>query len=269
MFKKLEGIFMLTEKIRQNFSKHSTDYDTNAKVQKEMANELIDLIKNQGVFKKIFEIGCGTGFFSKLLLDLAPETIILNDISPKMLELTKNELIDHQNIQFIESNFENYQLKNKFDLITGNATFQWFKNIFPTFTKIFNSLEKSGVLAFSTFIDGTFFELDKAFKQTYLDERLPYKKHTLSFYSEDEIKECLERIGFKIIDSYTKDYVFYFSHPKEFLKSVHQIGAASFSQDTVKYSIMKKMFENYIKIFQNNTNLIPATYKVLFVIGKK
>ena len=52
--------------IKKRFSKNLKTYNENAKVQKRMAEKLIQLCKKNN-YKKILEIGCGTGFLTECI----------------------------------------------------------------------------------------------------------------------------------------------------------------------------------------------------------
>ena len=54
-------------KIEVNFSKYAHAYDKHAQLQKMMAEKLASFLPN-AMPKKVLEIGCGTGMFTKYLL---------------------------------------------------------------------------------------------------------------------------------------------------------------------------------------------------------
>ncbi|TRY16574.1 malonyl-[acyl-carrier protein] O-methyltransferase BioC, partial [Geobacillus sp. LEMMJ02] len=57
--------------MQKRFSERATTYDQFANVQKKMAHELIKRIVHPP--KTILEIGCGTGYLTKLLHDAYPQ----------------------------------------------------------------------------------------------------------------------------------------------------------------------------------------------------
>ena len=66
------------------FDKNFTTYDNNAIVQKKVATNLSEYIKNDislsGNMNKIIELGCGTGIFTKeFLSNFTPKHLTLND----------------------------------------------------------------------------------------------------------------------------------------------------------------------------------------------
>ncbi|HOV13872.1 MAG TPA: malonyl-ACP O-methyltransferase BioC [Spirochaetota bacterium] len=257
--------------VKENFNKYAEKYDENAVVQKTMADELFNNLKKyKDIFNNILEIGCGTGNLSSLLINnLKYDKIFLNDISEKMIQRTSENINDKDKVNFLNENFEDLKSNKKFELICSSATFQWFNNLDKSFSKIYEMLNQNGILLFSTFIEDTFSELDNSFKLTYQEMNLPYKKVTLDFKNKDDILLFLKKNNFLIENSYVKEYKYYFNHPKEFLRSVREIGAKVNSDEITKVSVMRKMFDNYIKLYQNEERKIVATYKVFYCICKK
>ena len=256
--------------IEQNFSKKVKYYDTHANIQKIMANELFNLIKSsKKYYGIIFEIGCGTGLLTEYLVKIRPKLLIVNDISSKMLEILK-EKISFNNIIYINFNFLEINNIIKSDLICSNAVFQWIFDLDSLFSKINTFLNNGGTLAFSTFIDGTFKELDKAFNEAYLSKGITPKKHTLHFYYKEEIKDFLFKHNFNILEFFSYEYKMFYKTPIDFLKSVHNIGAILNNEKKVGYTIMKKMLDSYKKLFTtNNENKVYATYDILFCVAQK
>jgi malonyl-CoA O-methyltransferase len=265
----MERIFM-PENIKHNFNKNAFTYDEYAGVQKKMALSLKDIIPVNKNIRKIFEAGCGTGILSEMLLEsLKPGTIVLNDLSPQMLEITKGKLLKYKaGIDFAEGDFERIETGSGFDLVAANAVFQWIKNIDSLFKKVNLMLNKNGLFAFSIFTDGTFSELDSSFRKTYEELGFPYRKHILELRTDNEVRISLENSGFRLKECIASDYVYHFENPSDFLSSVHRIGANTGAKSKVKYSVMKKMFENYKKDFTGKNGLVEATYRVLYCLAE-
>ena len=263
----MEKLF-ISDYINNKFDYKVDSYEFNATIQKIIAERLFHLIKErENNYKRIFEIGYGTGFLTGYLVSLNPDLLILNDISKNMIEKVKKN-ISFDNAIYLNDDFLN--IDDKFDnndLICSNAVFQWIKDLKYLFKKVNKLLCNNGIFAFSTFIDGTFKELDIAFKNAYLRKGISPVRHTLDFKTKDCIDNLLISSNFNIISSFNKEYRLHYNTPLDFLKSVHNIGA-TIGSNRVEYSIMRKMLEEYKNNFFTDSK-VYATYNVLYIIAYK
>ena len=152
------------EIIKRNFSRAAQYYDAYSTVQYRCALKLIDKVKANSL-SKILDIGCGTGNYTKLLKDKYPAAQIKAvDISREMVKIAKKKL-QNSTIEFIIADAEVVDFKENFDLISSNASFQWFENLEGTLLKYRKLLNKNGVVLFSIFGPLTFYELNKSLKE--------------------------------------------------------------------------------------------------------
>ena len=144
--------------IHDRFAKNLKSYDENAKIQKRMAERLITFVQNKQP-KKILEIGCGTGFLTKLINnEFKFENFMAIDIVKECEQYIKNI---NSNIIFTPADIEDFLTNNNetFDLIISNASLQWvndFENVINSLKKILNP---NGELVFSTFGTENFREI--------------------------------------------------------------------------------------------------------------
>ncbi len=142
-----------------NFSKAAMTYDQFGDIQKISGEKLIDLISINP--NSILDVGCGTGHFSKQLVDqFLPEKITLLDPSLEMLSQAKQTI---KKATFIHSSVESFETKEKFDLITANASLHWTKNLDASIKKLQSLLTTDGVIVFSVFGPETYRELNSVY----------------------------------------------------------------------------------------------------------
>ncbi|OGS45571.1 MAG: malonyl-[acyl-carrier protein] O-methyltransferase BioC [Elusimicrobia bacterium RIFOXYD2_FULL_34_15] len=262
------------EIIIKNFSMYAHIYDKYANVQQIIANELIDkiperinskiLFSDKNDFKRILEIGCGTGNYTFLLREKYKNACIkAMDISDKMIEVAKHKLRD-KNIKFVIGDAETINLDTKFDIITSNATFQWFKDIEETVVKYKNILVKGGIILFSTFGPLTFYELKKSINET-------LRKKT--FIASDNFleKEKIETILRKYFNEvsirekiFSEDYSTLMNLLNK-IKYSGERGSGINGKFILTKDILKKIEHTYISIYGR----ITASYQVFFCRVKK
>ena len=143
--------------IKGNFSKHAASYEEHAAIQKSCAEELISML-GDGVFGDILEVGCGTGMYTRMLCDrYAGASITALDISEDMVRVARKKL-EGERLKFEIADGENLAFDKKFDLITSNASFQWFEDIDRAFGLFRENLKPGGTLLFSMYGPETFQE---------------------------------------------------------------------------------------------------------------
>ncbi|MFH1678102.1 MAG: malonyl-ACP O-methyltransferase BioC [Candidatus Omnitrophota bacterium] len=177
------------ELIKRNFCAHAEYYDKYSSIQDICALKLIDKIKMDN-FSKILDIGCGTGNYTKILRNRFPNAKIeALDISREMIDIARRKLRFKQ-IEFIIKDAEAIDSKELFDLITSNASFQWFEDLEKALLKYSSLLIKDGVISFSIFGPGTFTELNASLRELYGQE---ISITSCKFPEKIRIEEILKR----------------------------------------------------------------------------
>lgn len=270
------------ELLKKRFSLNAKTYDKYAHVQKKMAHQLInDISSKKGIFNRdhvrILEIGSGTGYLTKELINLFPLAhITAVDLAPGMIELTKGKFKE-KNIQFVCGDIEEIEIDNKYDLIISNATFQWFNRLDETINKLYNLLNNLGIMCFSTFGELTFSELHASFQKA--KQRLNLNIDSSpgqSFYNLCGLHHlcqnslCLKDVSTFLITSRECVEYEYFDTVREFFESIKKIGANNSNQGNYFMSreFLKEMINIYEKEFKEN-NRIKVTYHCLFCNIKK
>ena len=165
---------MNKELIKKRFGRKLSSYNTHARIQKQMAEKLINLVS--GEKENILEIGCGTGLLTKLVSDkLSFGKYVALDIVSGCGDFI-NKI--NKNIEFVNCDIENYiNNTEKYDLIISNASLQWIENLPDFIHKLYSKLKNGGTLLFTTF--GT-----ENFREIYY-----VMGKTLPYYSIKELRE--------------------------------------------------------------------------------
>ena len=251
------------ELVKHNFSKYARYYDRYSTIQNLSASKLISKVEGD-FFDRILDIGCGTGNYTKLLREKFPKARIKAiDISSEMIEVAKEKL-HGQDIEFIIDDAETIDPQGQFDLISSNASFQWFENLECALSRYAAFLKKGGVILFSIFGPATFHELDKALKE------LSGKKTSINscnFCDKPEMEKILKRI-LKNTDVERKIYRQNYNSLTELLKNIKYTGTRGNGADA-KNLWTPKMIRNLEKIYMRRSKRITATYQIFFCKGVK
>lgn len=171
-----------------NFDKHFDKYNDYSIIQKRVAENLNNLIIKNGIYdnkiQSIFEIGCGTGLFTRNYIknNKNLEKLILNDKFD-----VKNFLKDIKYDTLILEDVEKLEIP-KVDLILSSSVFQWIDDLENLIKKI---SESSNRLCFSTYVTGNLIEIKEHFGVT------------LNYLSKEDIEKYLKKY-FGKVNSYSE-----------------------------------------------------------------
>ena len=106
--------------IAERFSKAITTYPMEANVQRQIADKMIRLLAKHisSPCSKVIEFGCGTGIYSRMLLQiLRPEELLLNDLCPDM-KYCCEDLLEKKQVSFLPGDAETVSFPAESTLIT-------------------------------------------------------------------------------------------------------------------------------------------------------
>ena len=230
--------------VHARFAKNLKNYDKNAKIQKRMAEHLANFIGNKKV-QTILEIGCGTGFLTKFIVEKCDFTTY------KAIDIVEEckEYIEQINSQiiFIPADIEEY-LKDsdeKFDLIISNASLQWVEDFEDVINNLKNKLNPNGELIFSTFGNENFREIYHVIGTT------------LSYYSIAELQKLLPN---SIIEQ--EIHIMAFDSPKDVLKHLQLTGVNGVENK----AWTKKDLNQFENGYKSICNIRPTlTYNPIYI----
>ncbi|MFH1552078.1 MAG: malonyl-ACP O-methyltransferase BioC [Candidatus Omnitrophota bacterium] len=244
--------------IRNNFSRNADSYDDHAAVQKRCAEKLIELIRGKQ-FRRILEVGCGTGIYTKLLRDeYADAQITALDISGDMVEIAQKKF-SQGDVAFMVADGEQIRRDEKLDLITSNASFQWFER-FGTALELFaRTLADDGVLCFSMYGPETFKEFEEVLGRHFGGR--PWLSS--SRFVSRETTEVILKKHFKNFDLVEEHFTVDFFSLWDFLKDIKHSGARGEGLGGGRFLgkyVIKELEKTYIEKFGG----ITATHHVYF-----
>jgi len=248
--------------IKNNFGRYAHLYDKYSWLQEKIAAELSEKINPNGL-SSILELGCGTGNFTRLLRSKFERARIKAlDISPEMVALCRRKL-PQNGLEFIIADAEDLELRESFDLVASNATFQWFADLEGTLAKFAGCLRKGGEIIFSTFGPKTFRELDWVLRSLLNEAAV-----AANFFASREKLEELLRKNFRASRAIEKTYRESFSSLRDLLRKIRYSGIRGNGLAKKRFfsrSNLDKMQELYLDKF----NGISVTYQVFYCRGVK
>lgn len=231
----------------RDFSKAATTYRQNAIVQKLMAKALCQMCCNfyKNDFNTILEIGSGTGFLSENIVSYFKfKKLILNDITDNFTSL--------KDVEFLKGDASRIDLPKKCDLIISNACFQWIDDIRKFFLKLKTSLNKDGVLVFSSFGEENYKEFKSivGFGLNYVDYLII-------------LREC----GYEALEFEQEIQTLYFSSPREVLRHIKSTGVALKNSQKWNKERLKTFENEYCNLF-GDKNGVALTYHPVYIMAR-
>lgn len=251
------------EIIERNFSRCARYYDDYSDIQDFCGLMLIGKLES-GAFDRILDIGCGTGNYTKLLRRKFPHAEIKAiDISGEMIKIAREKLRD-KSIEFVTRDAEKIGSKESFDLISSNASFQWFTNLRETLLNYKKLLNKNGIMLFSTFGPLTFYELNYALKELFKEDT---RISSCRFLEKIKIREFMENL-FKKVE--IEEEAFKERHPslRGLLRKIKYSGIRGSGINTKNLWVSEKV-DKLERIYKRKFKEIVATYQVFICKGVK
>lgn len=272
---KMVGYGMLSidkAKIAQRFSKASHSYTEQAVIQKKICQHLMHLILQSLVQKndvRIFEIGCGSGNLSHLLLEnFQISEFILNDLYADVQRHFENDDLNHGDffqsnpkIKWLIGDIEQLIFPNQLDVIASSSVLQWISDLDNIFTKSAIALKPEGYLCFSTF------------GQFNLQEIKDLTGQGLDYLDLESIRKKLEQQGFEIIHLDENIETLYFDHPQAVLQHLKATGVtATASKHRWTKQSLTQFYQDYEKFSvsdENHTLRYSLTYHPIYCIARR
>ena len=149
-------------KVAEAFAARAQGYERNASLQAEIAENLARLLPELDDAKtlpKILEVGCGTGFLTRYLLDHYPQgDFLITDLAPEMVAQCRTRIkgANERPCRFAVMDGEVPDCDEGFDLIALSMTLQWFTNPMEGLQRLKGLLKPGGHLLFATTGPGSF-----------------------------------------------------------------------------------------------------------------
>ncbi len=135
--------------MRDRFARHAATYDRHARLQRDIADKLAADLPALDA-PNVLEIGCGTGFLTRHLLQRYRRgSVLITDIAPEMVAACRANFAAAGNARFAVLDGEAPPEDARFDLIVSSMVVQWFDDPARGLERLRSRLAPGGVLLFA------------------------------------------------------------------------------------------------------------------------
>lgn len=242
--------------ITNRFNKAIGSYTQEASAQLQIAEKMASLISRQLTLSQssVFEFGCGTGIYSRLLLrHLSPSQLLLNDICGGM-QVCFQDLLDN-GVAFLEGDAEAIALPQAQNLITSCSALQWFGAPNRFFARCYDALAQNGYLAFSTF------GLEN------MQEVVQLTGSGLDYHTKEEL-ELMLASDYQLLHSEEEHITLLFDSPLQVLYHLKRTGVTGTSKKRWTKGELTDFCRRYKEMFSVDDK-VKLTYHPIYIIVKK
>ena len=238
----------MTATTQRQFQKCLNSYDKNAIVQHHMADILANKIKEiSNNYKSIFELGCGTGYLTKKLIERVDyKKYYANDF------VNDTKLYLPEEVLFLPGDMTTINFPESIDLVVSNAALQWIENIEKLTVKIYNCLNPGSYFVFSTFTQNNFKEFSDI------------SSLSLNYKTQDKLRQILVP-RYKILDISNYEEVLKFPTAMDLLKHLKKTGVNSINAKPWTVKEIKEFCKKYSEKYPQN----QLTYSAIIIVCQK
>lgn len=264
--------FISVQQVRRSFSGATSHYDTHAELQREIGRRLLAHLDYTKIEPQtILDIGCGTGFYTRLLTEKFKKSdIFAYDLSEAMVNHTQKKQPRRWPWQgkFYPAIGDAVALPFKnasFDLVTSNLAMQWVPDAARMMKEMRRVLKPGGLILFSTFGRRTLLEL----KQTLASINSKHTNSVLPFPDVMSLGNLLSGTAVEMpvtdADLFTLTYADTMGLVRE-LKGIGASAAAISGRSGGLYgrALLRQIDAYYTTHFQQDDQRIYATFEALY-----
>ncbi|TLS76915.1 malonyl-ACP O-methyltransferase BioC [Mariprofundus erugo] len=258
--------------VGRSFSAASSSYDAHAVLQREIGDRLLahlDFIKIEP--KRILDIGCGTGYFTRLLRGRYKKAaIVALDLSGAMLQQTRanhaRRMPWHGRHHHVGGDAATLPFRSGcFDLVCSNLAMQWVGDPQLMLAEMRRVLAPGGLMLFSTFGRRTLSEL----RQTLASIESERAGHVLPFPDVMSLGDALMKLPVEL--PVTDSDLFTLTYP-DVMALVRELKGLGASAGAIRgrrgglygRALIRELEQRYPDRFKMEDGRLRATFEALY-----
>lgn len=253
------------KKVAQSFSRAASTYDSVAQLQRDIGAQLFAHLPNKLLeHSVVLDLGSGTGFFTRQLIDKYPAAQIVGlDIAEGMLGFAARQ---QQGANWLCADAETLPLADgSIDVIFSSLAIQWCNHLPQLLRELARVLKPGGKLCIATLGPETLCELKAAWQQvdTYV--------HVNQFQPAAQLAAAVEQAPLIAGEMRQENRVLYYDQLTGLTRELKFLGAHNINAGKPEGLTGRARlfaFKNAYETFRTAQGL-PATYEVIYLTAHK
>ncbi|MDH2499961.1 malonyl-ACP O-methyltransferase BioC [Acinetobacter baumannii] len=240
--------------VAQRFAKAGQSYPKHAIVQKQICQNLTNLLKQfcPSTMSRVFEIGCGSGNLTRLLVEsFQIENLVLNDLYAEVQLHFNHE----EHVKWLIGDVETLEFPQQLDMIVSGSALQWMQDLPQLLQHCYAALNEQGWLCFSTFGPKNLIEIKELTGQG------------LNYWNLENWNSALTQAGFEILHLAQSETQLYFDSPKAVLQHLKATGVTATAQHRWTKQSLQQFYQDYDRF--KHAEGYSLTYHPIYCIARR
>lgn len=250
--------------VAASFSRAAASYDSVAELQRAVGSQLLARLPAGIAPKRWLDMGCGTGYFSRVLGEQLPASQgVALDIAEGMLNHARPLGGAHH---FIAGDAERLPLKaESVGLIYSSLAVQWCANFDAVLSEAYRVLQPGGVLAFASLCVGTLEELRESWRA--VDGLV----HVNRFRTFEAYQQLCAGSGLRVVSLERRPHVLHYPDVRSLTHELKALGAHNLNPGRPEGLTGRARIVALVQAYERfrQARGLPATYQVVYAVLEK
>ncbi|KAA8557981.1 Malonyl-[acyl-carrier protein] O-methyltransferase [Pseudomonas extremaustralis] len=260
----LPGALPDKRQVAASFSRAAASYDSVAELQRAVGHELLARLPSAGAPQRWLDMGCGTGYFSRVLGGMWPASHgVALDIAEGMLNHARPlGGAEH----FIAGDAERLPLRDGgCGLIFSSLAVQWCADFAAVLNEAYRVLQPGGVLAFASLCVGTLDELRESWRAA--DGLV----HVNRFRTFEAYQQLCVASGLRVISLERQPHVLHYPDVRSLTHELKALGAHNLNPGRPGGLTGRARIVALVNAYERfrRAQGLPATYQVVYAVLEK
>ncbi|WP_347902369.1 malonyl-ACP O-methyltransferase BioC [Pseudomonas purpurea] len=250
--------------VAASFSRAAASYDSVAELQRAVGGELLSRLPAGSAPSRWLDLGCGTGYFSRVLGErFSTSEGLALDIAEGMLNHARPQ---GGATHFVAGDAERLPLQaQSCDLIFSSLAVQWCADFASVLSEAQRVLKPGGVLAFASLCVGTLYELRDSWCQV---DGLVHVNRFREFGAYEQL--CADS-GLKVISLENAPHVLHYPDVRSLTHELKALGAHNLNPGRPGGLTGRARIRGLVDAYEHyrKEHGLPATYQVVYAVLEK